>query len=153
MTSPALARPETSPAFVGFVDLLASAHPLRVCADGARAIVDAFDELWPAEDGDMEGVGARLTKARVCGDGLERPSASVSRVVALEPPPLRPSLVSISCSFALMSLPPTVRLLPVTARPPTSSKGWTACRLGAPQPSPTWCTASGAGVVFFSAAD
>ena len=82
MTSPALLRPETRPAFVGFVDLLASAHPLRVCADGARAIVDAFDELWPAEDGDMEGVGARLTKARVCGDGLERllrPFARVSK--------------------------------------------------------------------------
>ena len=72
MTSPALLRPETRPAFFGFVDLLASAHPLRVCADGARAIVDAFDDLWPAEDGDIAGVRARLSSARVCGDGLER---------------------------------------------------------------------------------
>ena len=72
MTSPALLRPETRPAFLGFMDLLASAHPLRVCADGARAIVDAFDELWPEEDGDMAGVRARLAEARVCGDGLER---------------------------------------------------------------------------------
>ena len=71
MTSPALLRPETRPAFLGFMDLLASAHPLRVCADGARAIVDAFDELWPAEDGDMAGVRARLAEARICGDGLD----------------------------------------------------------------------------------
>ena len=39
--------------------------------DGARAIVNAFDELWPAEDGDMAGVRARLAEARVCGDGLD----------------------------------------------------------------------------------
>ena len=72
MTSPALLRPETRHAFLGFLNLLASAHPLRVCADGARVIVDAFDDLWPAEDGDIAGVRARLARARVCGDGLER---------------------------------------------------------------------------------
>jgi thiol oxidase len=72
MTSPALLRPETRHAFLGFLNLLKAAHPLRVCADGARAIVDAFDDLWPAEDGDIAGVRARLSSARVCGDGLER---------------------------------------------------------------------------------
>lgn len=83
MTSPALLRPETRPAFFGFVDLLASAHPLRVCADGARAIVDASDELWPAEDGDMAGVRARLAEARVCGDGLDALlSQTVSQTVS-----------------------------------------------------------------------
>ena len=71
MTSPALLRPETRHAFLGFLNLLKAAHPLRVCADGARAIVDAFDDLWPAEDGDIAGVRARLSSARVCGDGLE----------------------------------------------------------------------------------
>lgn len=82
MTSPALLRPETRPAFFGFVDLLASAHPLRVCVDGARAIVDAFDELWPAEDGDMAGVRARLAEARVCGDGLDALFAKTAPTVS-----------------------------------------------------------------------
>ena len=82
MTSPALLRPETRPAFFGFVDLLASAHPLRVCVDGARAIVDAFDELWPAEDGDMAGVRARLAEARVCGDGLDALFAKAAPTVS-----------------------------------------------------------------------
>ena len=82
MTSPALLRPETRPAFLGFMDLLASAHPLRVCADGARAIVDAFDELWPAEDGDMAGVRARLAEARVCGDGLDALFAKTAPTVS-----------------------------------------------------------------------
>ena len=82
MTSPALLRPETRPAFFGFVDLLASAHPLRVCVDGARAIVDAFDELWPAEDGDMAGVRARLAEARVCGEGLDALFAKTAPTVS-----------------------------------------------------------------------
>lgn len=82
MTSPALLRPETRPAFFGFVDLLASAHPLRVCVDGARAIVNAFDELWPAEDGDMAGVRARLAEARVCGDGLDALFAKTAPTVS-----------------------------------------------------------------------
>ena len=82
MTSPALLRPETRPAFFGFVDLLASAHPLRVCVDGARAILNAFDELWPAEDGDMAGVRARLAEARVCGDGLDALFAKTAPTVS-----------------------------------------------------------------------
>jgi thiol oxidase len=64
------------------MDLLASAHPLRVCVDGARAIVDAFDELWPAEDGDMAGVRARLAEARVCGEGLDALFAKTAPTVS-----------------------------------------------------------------------
>ena len=48
----------------------------------ARAIVDAFDELWPAEDGDMAGVRARLAEARVCGDRLDALFAKTAPTVS-----------------------------------------------------------------------
>ena len=47
MTSAALLTSESRPAFAAFLEMLASNHPIRECADGARAIVSALDDAWP----------------------------------------------------------------------------------------------------------
>lgn len=70
MTSPNLLRPEARDSFFGFLELMASSHPLRVCVDGAAFLVGKFDTLWPTEDGDMAGIRKRLGAVRICGDGL-----------------------------------------------------------------------------------
>ena len=85
MTSPALLRPESRDAFVAFVELLASSHPLRACADASKRVVRSFDDSWPAEDGDMDGVRARLSKVRICGDEMREMLGVASDREAIDP--------------------------------------------------------------------
>ena len=89
MTSAALLTSESRPAFAAFLEMLASNHPIRECADGARAIVSALDDAWPeppergADDAPLLSGGDRddhapasvhdaLAKLRICGEGGEK---------------------------------------------------------------------------------
>jgi thiol oxidase len=73
MSSPALLVPESRGAFLEFTKLLAVAHPLRACKQGAQELVTAFQAVWPEHGKDLAEVQRNLANFRVCGDGHKAP--------------------------------------------------------------------------------
>ena len=69
MTSPALFVADSRAEFLAFVELLADAHPIRECADGASDVADALARVWP-KDGHVDVAAARedLASRHMCGD-------------------------------------------------------------------------------------
>ena len=79
MTSAALLRPTGRDPFVSFVRLMADAHPVAACKDGANALAERIDKTWPERskpDKDaFEKIRTRLSAHKVCGEGHVGPLA------------------------------------------------------------------------------